>query len=148
MNRDAFLRTTRQFFHERIPITREMGVEVESFDDSGLVLTAPLAANHNHLGTAFGGSLAALATLAGYGMVWLMLEDQQAHVVIKESQLRYLRPVTATLRAVCTPPGDHEWERFIATFRQRGKARIRLEVVIFEAGQPCVEFNGTFVALR
>ena len=30
-----------------------------------VVLTAPLEINHNHLGTAFGGSLAALATLAG-----------------------------------------------------------------------------------
>lgn len=77
------------FLHTKIPITQAMGVRVEVFDENHLVLTAPLDLNHNHLGTAFGGSLAAVATLAGYAFLWLALEDRDAHVVIAESSLVY-----------------------------------------------------------
>ena len=74
-----------------------MGVHVERFDESALILTAPLAPNHNHLGTAFGGSLATLATLAGYTLLWLELGDRESHIVIQESQIRYLAPVRGEL---------------------------------------------------
>jgi len=43
-----------------MPITRAMGVRVEDYGGRRLVLSAPLEANFNHLGTAFGGSLNAL----------------------------------------------------------------------------------------
>lgn len=101
MNADAAsqLRETEDFLHTQIPITRAMGVRVESWDAGRLVLTAPLEINHNHLGTAFGGSLAALATLAGYACLWLELGDRAAHVVIAESALAYRRPV----RESCVP---------------------------------------------
>ena len=76
MRDEQQLRETEAFFYEQIPLTRAMGVRVESYDGQQLVLTAPLALNHNHLGTAFGGSLSALATLAGYGLLWLDLGDR------------------------------------------------------------------------
>ena len=71
MNSAERLRETEEFLCAKIPLTRAMQVRVEGYDKSGLVLTAPLAANHNHLGTAFGGSLAALVMLAGYALLWL-----------------------------------------------------------------------------
>ena len=52
------------FLHEKIPLTRAMGLRVAESSAARLVLEAPLAANVNHLGTAFGGSLHALPTLA------------------------------------------------------------------------------------
>jgi thioesterase domain-containing protein len=96
------------FLRGKIPLTRAIGVQVESMDPGGLVLTAPLEPNHNHLGTAFGGSLAALATLAGYALLWLELGDQEAHIVIRRSQLDYRHPVTGTLRAFCHRPPPSE----------------------------------------
>lgn len=146
---DSFLRETEHFFHEQIPITRQMGIRVEAFDArQGMVLTAPLEPNHNHLGTAFGGSLAAVATLAGYGMLWMLLEDRQAHVVIKSSSLRYLHPVTREIRAVCKPPEEKALVDFRTAFLRNGKARLGLEVTISEDGRPCVTFEGIFVALK
>ena len=148
MNPPQFLRETTDYFHQQIPITREMGVVVESFGADGLVLTAPLGPNHNHLGTAFGGSLAAVATLAGYGMLWLLLEERDAHVVIKNSSLHYHHPVTGDIRAVCHPPPTGTLETFMRNFRKKGRARLHLRVTISEVGRICVEFSGTFVAIR
>ena len=73
---DDLLRDTERFLHEQIPLTQAMGVQIESYDEAQLVVTAPLEPNHNHLGTAFGGSLSALTTLTGYAMLWLQLGDQ------------------------------------------------------------------------
>ena len=73
---DDLLRDTERFLHEQIPLTQSMGVTLESYDGTQLVVTAPLEPNHNHLGTAFGGSLSALTTLTGYAMLWLELGDR------------------------------------------------------------------------
>ena len=76
-----------QFLHAKIPLTAAMGVRVESYDAQQLILTAPLDANHNHLGTAFGGSLAALLILSGYGLLWLELGDAESHIVVRKTSL-------------------------------------------------------------
>ena len=44
MTTPALLEETVAFLHDRIPLTKAMGVGLESYDDRGLVLTAPLAA--------------------------------------------------------------------------------------------------------
>ncbi|MES2658573.1 MAG: thioesterase domain-containing protein [Verrucomicrobiota bacterium] len=144
----AILRETTEFLHEQIPITRAMGVKVESIAGGGLVLTAPLAPNHNHLGTAFGGSLGAIATLAGYGLLWLQLGDRGAHIVVKGSSLRYPHPVRGDIRAVCEAPDAVVLADFKETFAKKGKARIRLVVNIVEDDRVCVEFEGEYVAMK
>jgi thioesterase domain-containing protein len=136
------------FLHVKIPLAQAMGVRVESSDAEGLVLTAPLEPNHNHLGTAFGGSLAALATLAGYACLWHALDDRNAHIVIRRSELDYRHPVTGTLRAVCRRPGEEELAAFRAALAKAGKARIALEASIEEEGRQCLHFRGSFVAVR
>ncbi len=147
MNSDL-LRDTERFLHEQIPLTRAMGVTLESYDGERLVVTAPLEPNHNHLGTAFGGSLSALTTLTGYAMLWLQLGDRGAHIVIRESTIRYRRPVQGMLRAICERPDEHVLTKFRATFAATGKAHISLQVRIEHAEQICVVFEGDFVALR
>lgn len=142
----AFLRETEAFLHEQIPLTRAMAVRVASWDGDELHLTAPLEPNHNHLGTAFGGSLSALATLAGYSLVWLLLGNRDAHIVIRGSSMRYRRPVRGELHAVCHRPGAAAWDAFQAQFAGTGKAALSLQVTVVENGEVCVEFAGDFVA--
>ncbi|MBB5035884.1 YiiD C-terminal domain-containing protein [Prosthecobacter dejongeii] len=145
---DDLLRETEHFLHEQIPLTRAMGVKVESYDGGTLVITAPLEPNHNHLGTAFGGSLSAIATLTGYSLLWLMLGDRTAHIVIRESTIRYRRPVRGLIRAFCQPPDGATIREFKKLFAEAGKARLNLQVTIQEEGQICVEFSGEFVAIK
>ncbi len=145
---DDIRRETERYLHAKIPLARAMGVEIENCGAAEFVLTAPLAPNHNHLGTAFGGSLAAIATLAGYGFLWILLGDRDSHIVIRDSSIRYHRPVRGRIRAVCVAPGIDIMEPFLAAFRAKGKARISLDVTIAEDGETCVSFTGEYVALR
>ena len=137
-----------ELFYSKIPITRAMGVKVEEYDGRRLVLTAPLGLNLNHLGTAFGGSLNALAVLSGYGLLWLELRDAECHIVIRESSIHYDRPVRGDISAVCIRPGEEAMEAFKRQFRQRGKARIVLDATVEDGGVTAVRFRGTFVAMR
>jgi thioesterase domain-containing protein len=128
-----------------------MGVGIESYDigTGRLVLTAPLEANHNHLGTAFGGSLSALCTLAGYALLWLELGDRHSHIVVRDSAIQYKQPVRAkVIRVECVRPEAAVMTHFRERFAKQGKARIKLESVVEEEGQRCVEFAGTFVAVK
>jgi len=139
---------TQELLHAKIPITRAMGVKVEDYDGERLVLSAPLEANINHLGTAFGGSLNALAVLSGYGLLWLVLQDTECHIVIRESSISYDRPVRGEIRATCVRPQAEALAEFKKTFHERGRARIALTATIEDAGATCVRFRGTFVAMR
>lgn len=139
---------TTRFLHEQIPLTRAMGVSVETFDDVQLTLTAPLGPNHNHLGTAFGGSLSAIATLAGYSLLWLELGDRSSHIVIKSSSLRFLHPVRSEIRATSPRIPADQLTAFRKKFARTGKAGITLHVSIVENGTECVKFEGVFVAIR
>ena len=148
MSNHHLLRETEAFLHDQIPLTQAMEVRLESYDASGLILTAPLAPNHNHLGTAFGGSLATLAILAGYTLLWLELGDRSSHIVIQESQIHYKFPVRGDLRAAAPRIGAGTLAAFRQAYENSGKARLTLPITIISGGQVCVEFSGTFVARR
>jgi thioesterase domain-containing protein len=142
------LRKLEQTLHAEIPLTRAMGVCVAQFNAAGLTLRAPLAPNINHKSTAFGGSLATLATLAGWGLLQLLLREQRpVTVVIQESSVRYLRPVAEYLQAICSMPQARELDKFLRTLTRTGMARIELEVSIPAGGETAVKFRGWFVAL-
>lgn len=147
MSDETLRRETEAFLHEQIPISRAMGVAVESCGLGKLALTAPLAVNHNHLGTAFGGSLGAIATLAGYTLLWVRMAERDSHIVIRDSRIRYNHPVREGIRAVCREPDAAVFAAFMKCFRDKGKARIRLRVMIVENERSCVEFEGEFVAM-
>jgi len=147
MSDDRLLRETTEYLHQNIPLTRAMGAEVVAHDDERLVVSAPLALNHNHLGTAFGGSLNTLATLAGYAYLWLELKDRDAHIVIRRSSIQFRRPVRGDLRALCRIPDSATLAAFHERFARKSKAGLELHVEIVDDGFVCVEFSGTFVAV-
>jgi thioesterase domain-containing protein len=142
------LRAAEKFFHEQIPITRAMGLRVVANDERGFTVEAPVALNSNHLRTAFGGSINAVATLAAYGLLWLEMNDPAVHVIVAESSIRFLRPVRETIRAICLRPLANDLEAFRIQLVEKGKARIVLRVNVTEAGQIAAEFEGTFVARK
>ena len=141
------LHKLERLLHAEIPLTCAMGVTVAHCDATGLTLRAPLEPNINHKSTAFGGSLATLATLAGWGLLQLLLRDHGlVTVVIQESRVRYLLPVTGDFTATALPPAPEDLEKFLAQLERRGVARIDLVATIPAAERVAVHFEGRFVA--
>lgn len=131
-----------------IPLTQAMGLRAVRADGC-VAITAPLAPNANHKGTAFGGSLHAAAVLAGWGWLWARLrrDGVDAQVVIMESRAGYLAPASAEFTAVCEGAPEEELRRFLALLGRRGKARLTLECRVECAGLPVMRFSGDYVAV-
>lgn len=134
-------------FDHEIPVTRHIGIRVASYDGETLALSAPLAANINHKATAFAGSLNSLVTLAGWGLIWLLLKewDISATTVIQDSVCNYKRPVTRDFTAACFKPEAAELAHFAGMLREKGRARLELQVEIRENEVVAVSFQGRYV---
>ena len=141
------LQELQETFYREIPITKQLGIIVENYDGEHLTLKAPIGANINHKHTAFAGSLNSLVTLAGWGLLWLMLKelDIAANIIIQDSTCNYLRPVTRDFSASCRKPDPANINKFEKTLRTRGKARLELLSEIHEAGKAAVSFKGRYV---
>jgi len=140
--------TLRDVLHRELPVTLHLGVDVRQADRSGVILSAPLDSNVNHKGTAFAGSLNAVATLAGWSWCWVLLREERvdAIVVLQDSAIRYQRPVRADFTAHCEPPDAAALGRFLSTLRRRGRARLSLQVVVSDPAGPAASFVGRYVA--
>lgn len=137
------------YLHEHIPLSRAMDVRVVACDARHAVVAAPLAPNLNHRGTAFGGSGASLALLAGWTLLHARLgaAGVTARLVIKETAMRYTRPIAAEFTARCDLPNEAAWERFLEGAQRKGAGRIKLAVVVTSEGAVAATFTGEYVAL-
>ncbi len=137
-------------WHRHIPLAAAMAVSIQHLDENALTLTAPLGPNANHMGTAFGGALQALATLAGWGAAMVVAgREFGGHMVIGDSRMRFLAPVPGILRARCPLPPGFRQRAFRSRIAERGRARLDLEVIIAEDPDATEQarFEGRFVAL-
>lgn len=141
-------RELQETLYAEIPITYYLGVVVQEYNGSCLTLKAALEKNINHKDTAFAGSLNALVTLVGWGLLWLVLKEQElkANIIIQDSRINYLKPVTEDFSASCHKPNPTQISQFINTLRKREKARLELCSEIWEAGELAVAFQGRYVA--
>jgi len=134
-----------------MPPVAALGARPLGYDGKTLRLGAPLAANVNDKGCAFGGSLSGLMTLAGWGWITLrlQLEGLDAEVYVADSQVKYLSPMYEDLIAEAMPAAGESWDQFTDTLRRHGKARIAMQArVPIAAGGEAAVFTGRFVAMR
>ncbi len=135
--------------HARIPLSRAMDVTVLQAVPGQVVLRAPLEPNINHSGTVFGGSAAAVATLAAWATVEVGLQaaGQAGRIVIRRSAMDFGQPVVAAFTARGLPPEEADWERLRATLRRGRMGRITVRSVLECSGQPVGEFEGEFAVI-
>lgn len=135
-----------------MPPVAALGLRVASAaDDDRLCLRAPLAANVNDKGCAFGGSLVSLMTLAGWGLIVRRLAEagEDAEVYVAASEVRYRAPLYAELAAVAEPAEGESWAAFLAALRDTGKARFAVAAhVPLPEGGVAAECLGRYTAVR
>ena len=109
---------------DAMPPVASMQIRALAFDGESLVLRAPLSANVNDKQCAFGGSLASVMTLAGWG--WLMLAADRAgltsEVYVADSRIRYLAPLYEDLQGRASLRPDQDWQAIIRTLGERRRA--------------------------
>lgn len=134
-----------------MPPVAALAIRAESFEGDVLRLSAPLSANVNDKGCAFGGSLASLMTLAGWG--WLMLRcaqaGQPAEVYVADSQIRYLAPLYGELRASARLAEGEDWPAILRCLAERGRARAVMQAEVVDAqGAPVATLAARFALKR
>jgi len=135
-----------RIWHTEIPISAAMDIRIHSYANDVLEVHAALAPNVNVHGTAFAGSLYAVAALTGWGLTWLQLRKRNlpGHIVIAEGSIRYVRPVDGEIVARCAfDAATHEAP--FAKLASTGRCRFTLECSI---GGDAAVFAGQYAVRR
>ncbi|MEN0059560.1 MAG: YiiD C-terminal domain-containing protein [Bdellovibrio sp.] len=136
-----------ELLHRQIPLSKFMQVEV-TMTETQVELQSELTPNHNHLGTAFGGSLSCLMILAGYCQIFRLL-NESGHVVVKSTTMNFNHPVEEKLKAVCSGPSPEEATEFLKMYNKKGKARLQLNSqIILSDGRVACTMTGEFVGIQ
>ncbi|WP_269532210.1 YiiD C-terminal domain-containing protein [Chitinimonas sp. BJYL2] len=138
--------------HQSIPLTRLMGVDATAQADGRITIAVPLAPNVNDKGTGFGGSLAVVATLAGWVEVQRQLDlaglGDSVEIVIQRGETTYLLPVTADFSATADELDTDVLGRFLRLFARKGLARLALTASVHCEGVLTARFEAEYVAKR
>ena len=136
------------YLARHVPITQAMGIRMLSFDAAGVTMTAPLKPNINDKGIAFGGTLASILALSGWALTDLVLREagEVADVLIAVGTTEYRAPVAERIVARCPLPPPKDLSAFLAAYRLRGRARLRLEAFIETKAGTAALFHATYVA--
>ncbi|WP_411887099.1 YiiD C-terminal domain-containing protein [Hydrocarboniphaga effusa] len=136
-----------RFLRQSIPVLASVELRALVANPQRVVLSAPLAVNHNHHQTAFGGSLALVGIVSGWALLHLALQAEglSARLVVQKSEIDYRLPVAEDLVAETQRPDD-AWPAFVERLRTRGKARIDLLTRVRAADADGVLLKGTYAA--
>lgn len=148
MTHDEMLQYVRHKLGDGVPLIGHMQLDVVSWQPGEVVVEAPLTPNLNTHGTAFGGSLYCVASMAGWAMTHLTLMDGglMPSVWIVKGEINYMRPVRGALRATASLSGEAR-AALVDQFRSRGKAKVTVDIRVQEEGQDCVLLSAMYAAV-
>ena len=136
-----------------MPPVAALQPRVLAWEDGALRLLAPLAANINDKGNAFGGSLCSLMTIAGWGLAFLQLAEAglEADIYVADTRIRYLKPVYEDLlveaRLDTAGEGAAALDRS-GTLRAQGRASFRINAcTVLADGGTAAALGGRYVAI-
>ena len=136
-----------------MPPVAALQPRVLAWEDGALRLLAPLAANINDKGNAFGGSLCSLMTIAGWGLTFLQLAEAglEADIYVADTRIRYLKPVYEDLLVEARLDTAGEGAAALdlpGTLRAQGRVSFRINACTLLAdGGTAAALNGRYVAI-
>jgi thioesterase domain-containing protein len=118
--------------YQAMPPVAAMQVSIAGFDGARLRLRAPLARHVNDKGCAFGGSLASLMTLAGWGLLSLRLQEAglAAEVFVADSSVQFRAPLHADLEAEAWLADPLPRDALLAQWRERGRLQAFVDACV------------------
>lgn len=138
-----------EYIKQNIPLTGFMNFSISELSKLSIKLTAPLKPNDNHYGTVFGGSLAILGILAGWGLLHYNMVDEKIKgtIVIKEGKMKFLRPALKEFEAVNNSLTEADWISFKKCLSVEGRSKIKMQSYLYSEGKLVGVHYGIYVAL-
>lgn len=139
-------RDLEALWRDGIPLANAMQLTIERGSADELVVAADLEPNINVHGTAFAGSLYAIAALAGWGLVWLGLRGAgvAGDIVLARGEIDYRRPVRS--RIVCRAAwAPSEPQAFLRELAGSGRADVAVACTIGRADRAEARYTGRYV---
>ncbi len=132
-------------WHQTIPAAKAQQITPVYYDQTQFFVTADRTATKNLHNTIFAGSIYTLATLTGWGWVYMLLKQHnlKADIVLGKADIKYTKPLTgepvAYTKAEFTS-GD------IALINSAKTAKISIKVHVCDGDSTAAVFNGVFFA--
>lgn len=134
----------RQLTEEQIAFIKRSNLKAEVLEPGFVRLFMPLEGNQNHFGSMYAGALFTLAELPGGALFLTCFDVQRFYPIIKEMNLRFLRPATGDIRVEARLESN-EIERLQREAEDQGKAEFTLELQLTnEAGEVVAESLGLY----
>jgi len=135
-------------WHNTIPMSKAMGIAISYYDGQQLNTHCDAAFNKNLHNTMFAGSIYTLATLTGWGWIYLALNQVQPSVqgdiVLAHADIRYHAPIaTMAYAQVERRQVQGSFERLV----QGKKSRIKLVVDVYCGDKIAATFTGQYAVL-
>ncbi len=135
-------------WHNTIPLSKAMNLELNFYDGTTLQTSCDPQFNKNLHNTMFAGSIYTLATLTGWGWVYLQLEKNKLQplgdTVLADGKIRYLSPITAPAYA---RTNTTLVQGSITPLTKERKARFVIKVEIMNGDNIAAIFEGIYVVV-
>ena len=134
--------------HNEIPLTKLMNINIKEYNEKELITTAPLNINTNDKGTAFGGSLSTMTIISSWSLCWLISKElgfNSKNIVVIKNENSYKKPVTKDIVCYTQKPSQQEIATLKEKLQTKKSASIKINSIIIENNETCVEFQGYYV---
>lgn len=135
------------FLREKIPVANAMAFHVVHWDGVSIRLQAPLDANVNYKDTAFGGSIATLATLAAWCLITLYTEEKfgECDAWAYKSEITYTAPIATDIVVEAVIPLPEVMQKYDQDLKTKSRAKLPIDVRVMDTHSKVgASFTGTF----
>ncbi|MEW6995061.1 YiiD C-terminal domain-containing protein [Colwelliaceae bacterium MEBiC 14330] len=136
----------QQTWHKTIPLSKVMNIQISYYDGQQLICHCDNSFNKNLHNTMFAGSIYTLATLTGWGWVFLQLENLglSGDIVLANADIKYHAPIKGVAYAKVIAEqvvGDY------SVLNSGRNARIQLTTHLYCGDNVAATFTGNFAVL-
>jgi len=133
-------------WHDTIPLSKAMNIAICSYDKKQLITHSDPVFNKNLHNTMFAGSIYSLATLSGWGWVYMQLQEQNlgGDIVLAEGNIKYRKPISGPGYAVVE---SENVDGDLSVLSQGRHGKMKILVNLYCGDLLCATFNGKYVVI-
>jgi thioesterase domain-containing protein len=143
---DGLSTALQNTWHATIPMSKAMNLAIGHYDQKTLITSCDEGFNKNLHNTMFAGSIYTLATLTGWGWVYLLLQQENlnGNIVLADGNIRYHSPIEGIAFA---KTGLLLSSGSVEELHNKKKVKLKVEVHVMSGEKIAATFTGLYFAL-